>query len=699
MTIQRSTCIGVASVTSERAKEIIAKKRKSLSRMVSRIKAKYIAEKKFLSRQMSKQVKSVVDRFPDIGQSIEAFVSDSNIGADAWRRTGVLTFDGNLRIKQKVTYERIRQHLQDKYDCKLSYGTVVQLCVARNKRRRSSSNYKGVAKVTTRRARKGFELKYNPDKHWSAALYRGLNVIQHTDGTDITNINRDDASGFRLDTLFTNSQHANPTVGGKEILTTRTDYVNRYPSLLQTSSYNFSATKSTSELCAGIVKAAKVYPKNPTQHYADLEMLCDIPELQSAFTTTAGLPKRIECVRVDGATDEGPAHEEVKFWWAVRHLEHEKLVTMVSSRSSGSSYLNRVELQNGCLSLGHSNLFIPSTMAGSAFNPSTGAVDMERVKKNLDLATDVYIDRVNNCPCGETVIHLYKGADSTTLQEKREDLLMFLKGSQKMKNQLKREKPIFYAYCKKVWEMKERHEVNPQLPSQYLFFLLCCFQESCPHPLCQRGKEGLLMNWYSNGPPLTFVPLPVPDPDRPWGNVHCEKCTGFCSGHYLPPEKTFDLPQTSMSLPPSTILKNFFTTLAGHEPSQSMLEDIAKQTLLPVGEIVMWLDHLKTVSDNRKRGAAKAAETRKLRKQQKRGGAKPLQDSTAQLPTLAATTREEGEYRCGICDERFGDSEVSEYWVGCDECDTWFHGDCIGITPENEPAQYYCNLCTCTSTT
>ena len=89
---------------------------------------------------------------------------------------GFLTFDGNLRINQKVTYGRIQQHLQEKYNCKLSYGTVVQLCVARNKRRRSAANYKGVAHVTTHRARKGFCLKYNPDKYWSSALYRGFNT-------------------------------------------------------------------------------------------------------------------------------------------------------------------------------------------------------------------------------------------------------------------------------------------------------------------------------------------------------------------------------------------------------------------------------------------------------------------------------------------------------------------------------------------
>ena len=33
---------------------------------------------------------------------------DSNVGADARRRTGVLTFDGNLRVSKKVTYERMK---------------------------------------------------------------------------------------------------------------------------------------------------------------------------------------------------------------------------------------------------------------------------------------------------------------------------------------------------------------------------------------------------------------------------------------------------------------------------------------------------------------------------------------------------------------------------------------------------------------
>lgn len=152
---------------------------------------------------------------PGIGEVVESFVQDCNVGADSWRRTGVLTFNSNIRMKKKATYNRIREHLENTNHCKILYGTMVQLCVARNKRRRSATNYKGVAQVTSRRARKGFEIKYNPDRHWSGALYRGLSLIEYTDGTDLTNVNRDDASEFRLDTLTTHHQHATPAVRGK----------------------------------------------------------------------------------------------------------------------------------------------------------------------------------------------------------------------------------------------------------------------------------------------------------------------------------------------------------------------------------------------------------------------------------------------------------------------------------------------------
>ena len=273
----------------------IKKKVESLKRSARRRKAKRIAGRKFLTQSYSKRANSILEKYPDIGQSIEEYVQSCNVGADMWRRTGVLTFDGNTRVKKKATYKRIKDYLEDRYGRTFSYGTVVELCVARNKRRKSSQRYKGVAKVTSRRARKGFTLRYNPDTHWSAALYRGLNSLQFTDGKDIVNINRDDASGFRLDTLFTHKQYSALTVEGKEVLGTRTDYVNKYKSILQTS-YNLNGTKTTGELCAGVVKAHGIYPKNPAQHAADLKMLLRKDELRPAFVNPdTDLPKSITC--------------------------------------------------------------------------------------------------------------------------------------------------------------------------------------------------------------------------------------------------------------------------------------------------------------------------------------------------------------------------------------------------------------------
>ena len=108
-------------------------------------------------------------RFPELGKDIENFVRDNRNGADAWKRTG--TFDGNTRKGPRVTYKRIKEHLENKYNTKFSYGAIVQLSVVRNKRRRSRERYWGAANITCRRARKGFNVRLNVDSHWSAAFY------------------------------------------------------------------------------------------------------------------------------------------------------------------------------------------------------------------------------------------------------------------------------------------------------------------------------------------------------------------------------------------------------------------------------------------------------------------------------------------------------------------------------------------------
>ena len=164
---------------------------------------------------------------------------------------------------------------------------------------------------------------------------------------------------------------------GKDALTTHTDYVNRYPSTLQTTSYNFTESLTTTELCAGVTKAQPIHSKNAAQHFSDINMLSKQKVLESAFyNSETGKPKLIDCIRVDGAGDGGPGHEEVQYYWARWHLEQEKLVTLVTTRSSGSLYMNRVKLQNGCLTRAHSSLFIPSTIHGCC-DAESGTINRE----------------------------------------------------------------------------------------------------------------------------------------------------------------------------------------------------------------------------------------------------------------------------------------------------------------------------------
>ena len=56
-----------------------------------------------------------------------------------------------------------------------------------------------------------------------------------------------------------------------------------------------------------VVKASVVYQKNPAQHAAGIEMLEATAEKGSAFIKPdTSIRKAVECVRVDGTSDESP---------------------------------------------------------------------------------------------------------------------------------------------------------------------------------------------------------------------------------------------------------------------------------------------------------------------------------------------------------------------------------------------------------
>ena len=440
---------------------------------------KEIEEKRFLRKRISKSTKTILNKYSDIGEVIENIVQESDVGADRWRRTGVYTFSGDIKSSKRITYGKIQRKLKEHYGRDFSYGTVVQLCVPRHKRHRSSKRYSGVANVKYMRARKGFTLKFNPDCKWSRSMYKSLNELEK-DGKHILLINRDDQAGFRLDSTFTHKNY--PVLSVKPTITTRTDFINKYQSQLQVTSYNFTKTANTDER---VVKTSALHEKSPAQHSADLALIEKMDIMAPAFLNSNMEAKQLECIRVDGAADEGPSHEEAQFMWCERHVSKKTKVTLVTTRCSGDSYLNRVELQNGCLSRGHSNTFIPSTLHGTPYSQH-GEFDKEIHRKNLSAALDQYISHVDGTPCMKTVIHLTRAAENHVFVERRKNLLVFLKGSKKDKMLLKKENPPLFKYFSEIWEVRNNH-MDKSLPEKYVFMLRCCGRAGCPHPLCQQG--------------------------------------------------------------------------------------------------------------------------------------------------------------------------------------------------------------------
>ena len=122
-------------------------------------------------------------------------------------------------------------------------------------------------------------------------------------------LNRDDAAGFCLDTTYTHKQYKTMSLKDNPEVTTRTNYVNKYKSVLQTSMHLIMETQNRTQKVLGVVKAHQLYPKDPSQHMADLYIMCKLEDF------TADMRKPVDCIRVDEASDEGPTHIEVQFVW------------------------------------------------------------------------------------------------------------------------------------------------------------------------------------------------------------------------------------------------------------------------------------------------------------------------------------------------------------------------------------------------
>ena len=223
----------------------------------------------------------------------------------------------------------------------------------------------------------------------------------------------------------------------------------------------------------------------------------------------------------------------------------------------------------------------------------------------------------------------------------------------------------------------------PGLPHQCIFTLKCCLSPDCVHPYCKSNAH--LNNnedsWYPGGPSLDFFPSPTPDPDRPYGNT---ECTGFCAGHYMKPSKLISYVksagQLSKAIPPSQVLLKAYKSCAGF-PSDVFINATAKEVLVKPENVKMWFRHLEIVENNKRKGAIKAAATRKAKKD-KVMGADVLLDS------------DEDEV-CNICyslDPPGTSIEESVIdWLACNECALWYHTTCVGI--HQIPDVWECNAC------
>ena len=103
---------------------------------------------------------------------------------------------------------------------------------------------------------------------------------------------------------------------------------------------------------------------------------------------------------------------------------------------------------------------------------------------------------------------------------------------------------------------------------------------------------------------------------RPWGNQECHICTGVCSGHYCNQlvDVTDPVAIERAVKPPSLVLKHMFSELGNQPVTDEFITNAARSVLLPIEETKVWIDHLTTILQNRKRGAAKAAATRRLKR-------------------------------------------------------------------------------------
>ena len=105
------------------------------------------------------------------------------------------------------------------------------------------------------------------------------------------------------------------------------------------------------------------------------------------------------------------------------------------------------------------------------------------------------------------------------------------------------------------------------------------------------------------------------------------------------------------------------------------------------------MKHLMTVLENRRRGARKAAETRKNRSQNVTPAQVPSQPG--KRGSEAQVDVSEKDSFCGDCGQLYQEeTDEPEVWIECGLCSQWFHCTCEGLSsPPPAEVVYICLQC------
>jgi hypothetical protein len=115
-----------------------------------------------------------------------------------------------------------------------------------------------------------------------------------------------------------------------------------------------------------------------------------------------------------------------------------------------------------------------------------------------------------------------------------------------------------------------------------------------------------------------------------------------------------------MAQPLSLILRDYFNSLQGSEPTEAMVTTISAKTLLPTSEVHLWQEHLCTVELNRKRGASRAANEDKPSQRMKPLTSGPL------LKLLLMQPKQCNRNKNGVEVVAVYITEEKELWIACD---------------------------------